>query len=360
LVVITIIGMLMAMVFPAIGQVVDAVRRAQCGQRLAGLGTALGLFRNANQTRWPSVSTQPVTGPPGAVAVAPGKSKKQSKQPRRATGPSGGSGFSWLVQLLPYLDEAPLYQRINVKSGNQRGLSPFDPALRDDEEGGRHLSTYPIKAFQCPAFESDAEVEYGSLAPEYQALASPDTGKAVSLTNYVAMSATHLACVVGSSGNSEADSDAPLSPNGVITYRAKGGINTIKDGASKTIVAVESREQSYASWMDGTTAWVVAHDPNSEEPQMIGGKWRCEGRCRHALNVGEDTPDGQKTNYRDTWAGQKAWRFGPSSTHPGGVVNHLGGEGNIIPLVASGPAAVDPTIYLHLVTRNGGETVEGY
>jgi prepilin-type N-terminal cleavage/methylation domain-containing protein len=351
LVVITIIGMLMAMVFPAIGSVIDAVRRLQCSQKLAGLGTALSLYRNQNNQKWPSVSTAPVTGAPGAVGaeVSTKKKKGRSKTTKKfaATG-SGGTGFSWFVQLLPFIQEQNLYNSINRKSNNQRQFSPFDQALSDPEQGNRHLSSFLIGAYQCNAFAAGGD----TTAPEYKHLA--DTGAGPALTNYVAMSGTHLATIMGSA---DSDGDDSLSPNGVITYRPKGGLNRVRDG-DRTIVAAETREELYAAWMDGTTAWVVGHDPNSPEPQIVGGRWKCEGGCKTALNVGDAADDGTITYYRQQWSGTKPWRYGPSSMHPGGTVNHLLAGGNVAPIESVGTSAIDPSLYLQLITRDGEETVE--
>ncbi|MEX0586219.1 MAG: DUF1559 domain-containing protein [Pirellulales bacterium] len=356
LVVITIIGMLMAMVFPAIGSVLDAVRKLQCSQQLSGIGTALNLYRNQNNQKWPSVSTERVDGAPGAVA-----SKTPTRRPRRPGTPArrpapektqgGGTGFSWLVQLLPYMDQQPLFRDINTKSNQQRGISAFDPVVSDPEQDNRHLSTYEIKSYQCQGFDGS----FASTAPEYKQFTT-EAGLATAITNYVAMSSTHLSSIIGSGKDSDGDEES-LPANGVITYRKGGGIKRVPDG-ERTIVAVETREEAYAAWMDGTTAWVVAADPNGPDPQLVAGKIKCESGCRTALNVGEDTEGGTKAYYRQQWSGQKPWRFGPSSLHPGGSVNHLLAGGNVIALLSMGPTSVDPTLYMQLVTRDGEETVE--
>jgi hypothetical protein len=150
-------------------------------------------------------------------------------------------------------------------------------------------------------------------------------------------------------------------PNGVITYNAsKRGPTRIPDGETNTIVVAETREPNYAAWFDGTTAWGVAHDPNSTEPiQDKSGRWVCQGTCRASLNVGPNMSEGgdaETINYRAKWEGGSPWQYGPSSTHDGGMVQHLFGGKAVKAFQAIGPTAIDPTVYMALVTRAGGES----
>jgi hypothetical protein len=50
-----------------------------------------------------------------------------------------------------------------------------------------------------------------------------------------------------------------------------------------------------------------------------------------------------------------AWVHGPSSSHPG-VVNHLLGDGS----VRSVSDGLDAALYMHLITRAGGEPVNDF
>lgn len=364
LVVITIIGMLMAMMFPALGTVMDAVNLNRCSNNLVSIGKAIQGYQSAASNAWPVVSTEPVNGKP-ALAVAEQKmNKRASTRPtrggRRVEEKATASGYSWLVTLLPYMGEDPTYKAINARSkGFTR--SAFDPALVDDNN--KHFSMQSMKVLQCPVFEGAAEIAYTSAAPEYKRFAQGvgDGGGAVALTNYVAISATHMSLVIPPNPN-----DPGPPPNGVIYFNSqRKGPTRIPDGDSNTVVVTETREPSYASWFDGTTSWVVAADPNSPAPVERGGKWVCEpsAGCRHALNVGPDSGEGgdetQVTYYRKrstSWPGEADWAYGPSSMHAGGMVVHLYGDKRVIPIRAMGPTQISASVYMAIVTRAGSET----
>jgi prepilin-type N-terminal cleavage/methylation domain-containing protein len=351
LVVITIIGMLMALVFPAIGAVLDTVKANQCANTLKTIGTAISTYQAQRSGKWPVVSSKPVDCKPAEVPV-----RRKGAQTRAIP----EAGYSWLVKLLPYIGSQNMYNDIASASDNFKAPA-FDMQVSTQHASGakRHLSTVnPEKIFKCASYESKAQVEMTSEAPEYNSYTDTGSGFAVGITNYVALSATHLSAVIQGQSRGRGPA-APPKPNGVMVYRAMDqGVSKVSDGESQTIVAVETREPNYASWFDGTTAWVVAHHPSTPEPELrIEGnkaKLRCDGACRHSMNVGPDS-NGLGPKYRETWAGQMAWQFGPSSSHGGGSVNHLFADKHVQALNPQ----VDASVYMWLVTRDGGEVVEG-
>jgi prepilin-type N-terminal cleavage/methylation domain-containing protein len=348
LVVITIIGMLMAMMFPALGTVMDAVNLNRCMNNLSSLGKGIAGFQSAASNAWPTVSTQPVNSKPGWV-VATRTSRSGKPDPKALK----SAGYSWLVMMLPYMDQNTMFKSLNnVNAGFTK--SAFEPGLVDDNN--RHFATVSHKWLQCPVFESPGEIPYTSDAPEYNrfaASAGDGSGK-VALTNYVALSATHLRLVLPPPKETAA-------PNGVIYYSPQGrGPTNIPDGASNTVVIAETREPNYASWFDGTTSWAVAHAPGSKEPTKDGNRYKCEPAdgCRNALGLdpSQKVAEGQQVEYyRETWAGEKPWAFGPSSSHAGGPVVHMYGDKRVVSLQSAGPLQISSTVYLAIVSRGGGE-----
>jgi len=90
LVVMAVISVLVALLMPAVQQAREAARRSQCRNNLKQIGLALQNY-HASHDRFP----------PGYVAGA--------------TYPATTNGWGWTAMLLPYLDQAPLYNAINFQ-----------------------------------------------------------------------------------------------------------------------------------------------------------------------------------------------------------------------------------------------------
>lgn len=123
LVVIAIIAVLIALLLPAVQQAREAARRSQCKNNLKQIGLALHNYHDA-YNMFPPESIWAY----GAVG---------SWQPRN---------FSWLCMILPYLDQAPLYNQTNfsLPVWNQPIMSRMLPVLTcpSDPGVGAPGSTY--------------------------------------------------------------------------------------------------------------------------------------------------------------------------------------------------------------------------
>ena len=109
LVVITIIGVLMALLLPAVQAARESSRRTQCCNNLKQLGLALQQYHFKYGQF-----------PPGTV-------RRLS-----AEDPSQTSMISWIARILPHLEQGPLFKRINWE---------MEPGLR----GGWAESTGTIR-----------------------------------------------------------------------------------------------------------------------------------------------------------------------------------------------------------------------
>jgi prepilin-type N-terminal cleavage/methylation domain-containing protein len=95
LVVIAIIAILIALLLPAVQQAREAARRSQCKNNLAQIALATLNYEMAHGVL-----------PPGTI---------NPDGPIVST--AEGYHMSWTVQLLPYLDQAPLFQEIDFSKG---------------------------------------------------------------------------------------------------------------------------------------------------------------------------------------------------------------------------------------------------
>lgn len=94
LVVIAIIAILIALLLPAVQQAREAARRTQCRNNLKQYGLAMHNYESTNRCL-----------PPGHLYRRVGTSAASINQ--------GGTGWGWIAMLLPYIDQAPLYNQID-------------------------------------------------------------------------------------------------------------------------------------------------------------------------------------------------------------------------------------------------------
>src|SRR5438105_3706886 len=121
LVVIAIIGVLVALLLPAVQSAREAARRIQCTNNLKQLGLALHNFHDNNQ-KFPAADEELITSP-----TLTGKSPWNC---------------SWMARSLPFIEQQALYSQYNFSKDWQ------DTATNDHANGPIKQN---IKAFLCPS-----------------------------------------------------------------------------------------------------------------------------------------------------------------------------------------------------------------
>jgi prepilin-type N-terminal cleavage/methylation domain-containing protein len=389
LVVIAIIGILVALLLPAIQAAREAARRNQCLSQIRQLAVAV---QNYHDTRkgLPLASTAPFKQNSVNTVKAGQVGTAQATATLIAEAGQQGDGYSWIVQCLPFMEEQPLYDKITQQSGTVRPLGKLkDPAFHATAANNAltqpglawNATTNPfclsqkIEVLRCPSYPGEEEVPIsGFLAAPTQAGAKAGAG------NYVAMASTHYRAdgdlESGSPPAGKNCTQGAYCGNGSIVFPGVAGtkvtqlglgLQSISDGTSKTLIIGESREEILTSWYSGFASYVVAAWPEAAPPAGSATTtantisfWSFVGTGAtgdSALNKGDpktdltlsptkmydkSTPHANGTTYRN---------WGPSSRHPG-VVQHGYGDGH-------GGAVndtVDRDVYLHLITRNGRES----
>ncbi len=94
LVVIAIIGILVALLLPAVQAAREAARRMQCGNNLKQIGLALHNYHDTYKSF-----------PPARVRCAPGRTNRCWTT----------SNISWAARILPFVEQSPLHDRIDYK-----------------------------------------------------------------------------------------------------------------------------------------------------------------------------------------------------------------------------------------------------
>ena len=135
LVVIAIIGVLVALLLPAVQAAREAARRSQCANNFKQVGLGLHNFSSARK-RFPPGDIYASTSnwPPGGAGSSCGPIPT-IVAPNRVG--SYHDGYGWSFFILPFVEEETLYSQFDLNMGASTG-SNFK------------LCAIPIKAYQCP------------------------------------------------------------------------------------------------------------------------------------------------------------------------------------------------------------------
>jgi prepilin-type N-terminal cleavage/methylation domain-containing protein len=144
LVVIAIIAILIALLLPAVQQAREAARRSQCKNNLHNIGLALHNYHDT-YGRFPN----------GSVCPSNLCGSDYRDQATNIVYPAGYNwGTTWVISILPYMDQAPLFNQwnSNVGTSSQRAVTgatltvmkcPSDlPAAAAVDPDGNQLGTY--------------------------------------------------------------------------------------------------------------------------------------------------------------------------------------------------------------------------
>jgi prepilin-type N-terminal cleavage/methylation domain-containing protein/prepilin-type processing-associated H-X9-DG protein len=299
LVVIAIIGVLISLLLPAIQAAREAARRSSCSQNISQLLIALQNYEGAKGGLPPGV-----TNPTGPIRNEP-----------------IGQHYSWLVYLLPYMDDANTFRHIDLEAGV---YAKPNRAVRDISR----------QVFVCP---SD--------------VATTTDGK----TSYAGC---------------HHDSEAPIDSdnNGVLFLNSKVRFKDITDGVAFTIFIGEKViEEKDLGWMSGTRATLR----NAGQLPPVAAGWTggfgasTGDDSTSEENTGESaestqppaepaTPAPSETQLPKRPKIDPLYYVGPfSSMHSGSIVNYGFGDGSVRAL-----GSIDPKVYAHLANRGDGELLK--
>jgi prepilin-type N-terminal cleavage/methylation domain-containing protein/prepilin-type processing-associated H-X9-DG protein len=202
LVVIAIIGILIALLLPAVQAAREAARRSQCTSNMSQLGIALHLYQGVYEI-YPSG----VVNPKGPIRSQP-----------------IGYHMSWLVQILPYAEEQNLFDHIDFSQGAYAKKNAPAAAIG-------------VRLFACPS-----DISYGGWSSTPSPDAQPEDLGPRGPSNYAGC---------------HHDVEAPIAADnhGVLFLNSRIRPRDVTDGLSHTLFVGEKlNEPNDLGWMSGTRA----------------------------------------------------------------------------------------------------------
>lgn len=214
LVVIAIIAILIALLLPAVQQAREAARRTQCKNNLKQWGLALHNYHDTfNKFPIGSMGLNALTG----VRATP-------------------NNLSWHVRVLPYLDQANLYNRFNFSV--HYNTAP-NQANRTQQFDGLHCPSARTRDRQPASVAEGWTVHYYGVSGPKGARPAPATG------NY-----PHNGNVTTNHGGT--------ATSGILFRNSSTGIRDVTDGTTNTFLVGESssvpaNSNGYRAWIQGSS-----------------------------------------------------------------------------------------------------------
>ncbi|MCA9235830.1 MAG: DUF1559 domain-containing protein [Planctomycetales bacterium] len=321
LVVIAIIGVLVALLLPAVQAAREAARRMQCSNNLKQQGLAAQNYAGSNRDTLP-VGYEGETGRPGV----------------------NFSKLHLFTELLPYMEQEPLFDQINF---NYTG-APWDNEPAKD---------VVVSAYLCPSW-TDPAVMTGALYDYQNGALVTYSGVGGALVDGMSLSDPEFVVssgygVIPKNGAFQAEilqgaaatgGTGGTRPGGSAAQTFKGRpvkFSEITDGQSNTLLVGEFVHRDLVA---STGAW--DEPPGNVRPWYLGGFQNAP----YSFKVVEFTPNTQIN--RDQGVQFNHLPFG--SRHPG-ITQFAYIDGSVHPLSDD----IDRQTYHALATANAGDLING-
>lgn len=248
LVVIAIIAILIALLLPAVQQAREAARRSQCKNNIKQLGLAFHSYHETHR-------------------VFPFMHGRTGDMPVLGSCPNDCGMWGWGSLLLPYLDQAPLYNLLDVGTIRLQD-AVATPAMLDGMQK-------PLSVFRCP---SDTAPELNTSREVPDESGASGGFQPVATSNYVAT-------------NHSYDLERDGVENGLLGVhfsRRKTAVRDVTDGTSNTVMVGErawrlSNVDLKAAVVFGTMDDSEANNDNGIVYVGGGGRYGINDTCTNCV-----------------------------------------------------------------------------
>jgi len=232
LVVMAIIGVLVALLLPAVQQSRESARRIACQNNLKQIGVAALAYHDTHKVL-----------SPGYIGENPD--------------PTDGQGWGWAALQLPFIEQSVLHNELLVledrlsQAVNSLRRRPYLPRVLptflcpSDESGDRGHDNRTLTGFPVPSSPQGSAPGTAYFHPGH----APGSGVTLAKSNYVA-----------SFGDGWDSTTQPwlidrLRGNGVFGCNSKVRLRDIRDGTSNSLLAGERSWDGYAAVWVGVDQW---------------------------------------------------------------------------------------------------------
>ena len=258
LVVIAIIGVLVALLLPAVQAAREAARRMSCSNKMKQIGLALHNYHDTHKVF-----------PPDAIwaGPTPGGNPKVLDQPRH---------FTWLTMILPFMEQTPLHDQIDFT------VLGFNQVINDQV-----LHQIQLPAYVCPSEAQTTSTHdwglssyAGNAGWDMHRRMYGDLGRAGPFSFFD--SASFASCTDGTSNTiffGEVTMSGFAPPSG--TSRTQGGAGNVRKGRSRV---TRSQLIAPAAWSGWNHSWLTR---SVRDQQQLARTRQFPSGWRHVL------PDGR-------------------------------------------------------------------
>jgi prepilin-type N-terminal cleavage/methylation domain-containing protein/prepilin-type processing-associated H-X9-DG protein len=311
LVVIAIIGVLIALLLPAVQKVREAANRTQCANNLKQIGLAVHNFHDTYGS-FPNNGNQWYTGISFDTTLAPQSQKQQQA--------------GWAFQIMPFIEQDNLYKTVDMTDANGDPTTDIPTAiaaghvldmhayyLADPNKhrnfAGAKPNTYCIEYRNGPGTNGWGAARRTAVKVYYcpsRRSAQPYTGHATGLTDYASVNPAPVPMHVNSQGQYIEDVDSLIQgwPNGALHEDWEYGMTHGVIPHGNNWDPGHTLKHTFASISDGTS-----------NTMMIGEKW-LPINCYQGGCYSDDTGpmEGADTDVNRTTAALQVCLYGLNGT----------------------------------------------
>ena len=296
LVVIAIIGILVALLLPAVQQAREAARRMQCSNSLKQIGLAVHNYHDTNKTF-----------PPGNITEGPCCGTR--------------SRTTWAISILPYMENQPLYDQYDMNAFNEDPVNAF---VREQF----------VKIYICPSDINTNRLERPGSGPGNRLEYAPGSYRAVSCA---------------SNGRCWGDNHQ-IFDSGQFCFRNRGVMHHV--GTRQANV------ENFASILDGSSNTLMVGEFHTRTQNRRRTFWAYTYTSYNQSSITFDQPRVLIPDYNRCVSiggvgGSNACKRGWGSFHPGSLQYCLA-DGSVRNVAEN----TDINILARLATINGNEAVQ--